>query len=170
MPLEEKLVRVLRLVAIFMVILLVFTLLLTGYLFLTASVTIAAFKAEGAQAADMRTEFERIKASVEEESFRGTLFNAQNIGEAEDYVFITYTLRISNQCLVPIDMIEVQVVPETTDVLQLGEDTLHSLGPKSEGDITATILAPKTSHAVRELIVTYYVWGISFTIRETYGG
>lgn len=162
--------RALRYIAIFMVILVVFTLLLTGYFFLTASVSITAFDAKGVQAADVPEEFQRIKTSVEEETFMGTLFGTKEIGEAEDYVLITYTLRVSNQCLVSIDMIEVQVVPDPADVLQLGDSAVHFLKAKTEGEVTATILAPKTSHAVRELIVTYYVWGVSFSIKETYGG
>lgn len=162
--------RALRYIAIFMVILVVFTLLLTGYFFLTASVSITAFDAKGVQAADVPEEFQRVKTSVEEETFMGTLFGPKEIGEAEDYVLITYTLRVSNQCLVSIDMIEVQVVPDPSDVLQLGDSAVHFLKAKTEGEVTATILAPKTSHAVRELIVTYYVWGVSFSIKETYGG
>jgi len=113
-------------------------------------------------------QFEGIKASVENETFRGTYFNNTPLGEAEKYALVTYTLRIGNDCLVPIDMIEVQVVPNPNDLLQLGDQAVYSLQPKSQGDITATILTLKESHSVRELLVSYYVWGISFTIQETY--
>ncbi|MEA5146468.1 MAG: hypothetical protein VB041_10585 [Candidatus Limiplasma sp.] len=67
-------------------------------------------------------------------------------------------------------MIEVQVVPNASDVLQIGDLSVRHLEAKSQGDVTATILTAKDSHTIRELIVTYYVWGISFSIRETYGG
>lgn len=162
--------RALKWIALFMMALVVVLLLVVGYFFATANVSIAAFKASGSQAAANPERFEALKASVEDETFYGTLFGTEKIGEAEDYVFLTYTLRIDNQCLVPIDMIEVQVVPEPTDVLQMGETAVHSLNPKSQGDVTATLLAAKETHGVRELIVTYYVWGVSFTINETYKG
>jgi hypothetical protein len=162
--------RSLKYIAIFMVILVVITLLLVGYFFTTASVSIAAYGATGRQCADSPEEFERIKASLAEETFIGTRFSNMPIGNAEEYALITYTLRLSNQCLVPIDMIEIQVVPLPTDVLQLGDGETHSLQAKTTGDFTATILVPKDSHSVRELIVTYYVWGVSFQLKATYDG
>lgn len=160
--------RMLKFIAIFMVIAVVVALLVVGYFFATANVSIAAFKAEGQDTVHNQQQFQDIKEAVESETFQGTIFRTGVIGEAEDYALITYTLRISNQCLVPIDMIEVQVIPEPTDVLQLGADAVHSLAPKTQGEVTATILAPRNTHTVRELVVTYYVWGISFTIKETY--
>ena len=35
------------------------------------------------------------------------------------------------------------------------------------GDVTATILTSKDMHAIREANITYYIWGIPFTIRTT---
>ncbi|MCL1855169.1 MAG: hypothetical protein FWF86_05495 [Clostridia bacterium] len=160
--------RALKYTAVLMVILLVLSLLLVGYFFMTANVSIVAFKAQGAQVAEAPELFGELKASVENRTFRGTYFSTEPLEEAEKYALITYTLRISNDCLVPIDMIEVQVVPNPVDVLQLGDQAVRSLPPKSQGDITATILTLKESHSVRELLVTYYVWGVSFTIQETY--
>lgn len=162
--------RLLKYIAIFLVILLVVTLVFVGYFFLTANVSIVAFKAQGVQASQAPEQFERIKAGLADKTFQGTVFGASTLGKAEDYALITYTIRLSNQCLVPIDMIEVQVVPEPTDIVQLGDFAVHSLGAKSQGDITATILVPKDSHTVRELVVTYYVWGVSFSLKEIYSG
>ena len=162
--------RVLKYVAIFMVILLLTALLLVGYFFATASVNIVAYGAKGTPCTELPEEFQRIKKSLEDETFIGTRFSYEALEEAEAYALITYTLRLSNQCLVPIDMIEIQVVPDPLDVLQIGEVQVHSLAPKTQGDFSATILVPKNSHSVRELIVTYYVWGVSFDIRATYSG
>ena len=162
--------RVLKSAMIVMIALVVLTLALVGYFFASAKVTIAAYNAGGGIATGNQALFDQIKAQVAKDAFIGTQFKKEPLGNAEDYAFITYTLRLSNQCLVPIDMIEVQVVPGTSDVLQIGDLAVHSLDAKTQGDITATILTAKDSHAIRELIVTYYVWGVSFTIRTTYGG
>ena len=62
------------------------------------------------------------------------------------------------------------MVPQSTDILQLGEQEVRSVGPKTEGELTASVLAPKDTHPVREIIVTYYVWGVSFHLKTTYGG
>ena len=163
-------VRALKYIAIFMTILVVVTLLLVGYFFATASVRIVAYGAQTKQCAEDQAEFDQIKAAVKDETFVGTRFSYEEMGEAQDYALITYTVRLSNQCLVPIDMIEIQVVPDPNDVLQLGNNKIHSLNAKTQGEFTATILTPKGSHTVRELLVTYYVWGVSFEIKETYLG
>lgn len=162
--------RILKYVMILMIALVVLSLALVGYFFATAKVSIVQYSASGTPATEQQTLFDELKTKIAQKSFQGTQFQTAELGEAADYAFITYTLRLSNQCLVPIDMVEVQVVPDPADVLQLGDLNVHSLDAKSQGDITATLLTSKNSHSIRELIVTYYVWGVSFTIRETYGG
>jgi hypothetical protein len=163
--------RILKVLMILMIVLVVAALGAVGYFFATAKVTVAAYKAEGVPAAQQAALFEQLKTQVAQNEFQGTLFiTGRTLGNAEDYAFITYTLRLSNQCLVPIDMVEVQVVPDDGDVLQTGDTAVHSLDAKSQGDITATLLTAVNSNSIRELIVTYYVWGVSFSIRQTYGG
>ena len=162
--------RILKSVMILMIALVVLALLLVGYFFLTARVTIAAYKAEGALATQRQELYDEVATQLRQDAFIGTRFSSTPLAAADQYAFITYTLRLSNQCLVPIDMVEVQVVPDPGDLLQIGDLEVHSLDAKSQGDITATILTTKESNSIRELIVTYYVWGVSFTIRETYGG
>lgn len=160
--------RVLKLFAIFMAVLLAVALLVVGYFFATAHVSIAAFGATTIPASQDVQRFEAIRTALHEDTFLGTVYAGGLLGEAPDYAFITYTLRINNQCLVPITMVEVQIVPDPSDVVQLFPDETLSLDPKAQGKITATILTKGGSHSARELIVTYYVWGTSFAISEVY--
>ena len=160
--------RGLKYVAIFMGILLVISLLLVWYFFTTASVSIVAYGAKGVPCAEDREAFEKIKTALNEETFIGTRFSFEPLGEAEEYALITYTVRLSNQCLVPIDMIEIQIVPDPTDVAQIGNMAVQSLPAKTQGEFTATVLVPAGSHSVRQIIVTYYVWGAGFDVRTTY--
>lgn len=162
--------RGLKIAAIASVSLLIVMALMVGYLFLTAEVRVTSVAVEGVSAADDPAAFEALKTSVVDETFQGTLYQKPlEWEEAGDYVYLNYTLRLRNDCLVPIDMIEVQVVPQATDILQIGDFTVKSLDPKSEGDLSVRILVPKDTHSVRELIVTYYVWGVSFNLKTTYG-
>ena len=160
--------RGLKFFAVLIVLLVIIAFLLVGYFFATASVSITAFGATGKQCADHVEEFNSIKAALEDETFIGTRFSFEPLKEAQDYALITYSVRLSNQCLVPIDMIEIQVVPDPTDILQLGQTKVYSLQPKSEGEFSATVMVPRESHSVRQLIVTYYVWGVSFDVKATY--
>lgn len=159
----------LKIGAIASVSILIVMMLLVGYLFLTAEVRVVDITAQGFSASDDTSAFDALKKSVEEGTFQGTLFHKPSQwNRAEDYIYLTYTLRIRNDCLVPIDMLEVQVVPQSSDVLQLADFSIHSLDLKSEGDLTVRVLAPRDTNPVRELIVTYYLWGVSGSLKTTY--
>lgn len=160
----------LKFIAIATFSLLLVVCILVGYLFMTAEVLIVDVTAHGIPAQNDSEAFENLKRSVEEETFYGTLYQKPlEWQDASEYVYLTYELTIRNNCLVPIDMLEVQVVPQTTDILQLADLKVKSLDLKSEGTMTVQILAPKDTHPVRELIVTYYLWGVSGSIRTIYG-
>ena len=160
----------LKYIAIAFVSMLLVMVLLVGYLFLTAKVEVVSISAQGISAANDPARFEAIKSSVEQDTFIGTLYQKPTVWEdASEYVYLTYTLRVRNNCLVPLDMLEVQVVPQSADILQIGDLTVKSLDLKSEGDLTVQILAPKDTHPVREMIVTYYLWGVSGNVKTVYG-
>lgn len=141
---------------------------LVGYLFMTAEVQVIDIQAQGIAVAP--AELDQIKQSIEQETFYGTLFQKPlEWKDASEYVNLTYTLRIRNNCLVPIDMIEVQVIPQSDDILQKADLRVKSLDLKSEGEVQVQILAPRNAHPIREMIVTYYLWGVSGNLRTIYG-
>ncbi len=141
---------------------------LVGYLFMTAEVQVVDIQAQGI-AVDP-AELEQIRQSIEQETFYGTLFQKPlEWKDTSEYINLTYTLRIRNNCLVPIDMIEVQVIPQSDDILQKADLKVKSLDLKSEGEIQVQILAPKNTHPIREMIVTYYLWGVSGHLKTVYG-
>ena len=161
--------RGLKFAAIAAFSLLLVMVLLVGYLFLTAEVQVIDISAQGIPAGNDPSAFETLKASIDQQTFYGALYQKPlEWKDASEYVYLTYTLRIRNKCLVPIDMIEVQVVPQAGDILQIADLQVKSLDLKSEGDLKVQILAPKDTHPVRELIVTYYLWGVSGSIKTVY--
>ena len=160
----------LKIAAIASFSLLLVTVLLVGYLFLTAEVQVVNISAQGIPCANDPVAFEKLKTSVEEGTFQGTLFQKPlEWKDPSEYVYLTYTIRLRNNCLVPIDMVEAQVVPQSTDILQIGNLEVRSLDLKSEGELLVQVLAPKDTHAVRELIVTYYLWGVSGRLETIFG-
>lgn len=162
--------RGLKLAAIAAFSVLVVMLIMVGYLFMTSEVRVESVTAQGIPAGNDPEAFAELIKAVDEATFQGTVFQKpQEWKEASEYVYLTYTIRLQNDCLVPIDMIEAQVVPQSTDLLQIGDTTVRALTPKTAGEFQVQVLAPKDTHAVRDLIITYYVWGVSFTLRTTYG-
>jgi hypothetical protein len=159
----------LKYLMLFMIALVIVVVVIVGYFFFTAKVTVADCESTGRSAITQPDLFQQVKEYVALGAFPGVIFSDVGIGDAADYAFITYTLELSNQCLVPIDMIEIQIVPQDGDILQLGDFAVHSLQPKTNGSVTATILTRRDSNAVREVLITYYVWGVSFSIKTTCG-
>ena len=92
----------------------------------------------------------------------------QELSGAEDYVFYTYTFRLENNTTLPAEMTEVQITPMSGDILQIGSDQVLTLPAHTIGDVTAHH-PDEQGHARQsgEANITYYIWGIPFTIRTT---
>ena len=145
--------------AIVSVVLLLIALLGVGAMYMTSNVTVIA---------QDYALFTDLSAQVRAGAVVGTSFVApQELSSAEDYVFYTYTFRLENNTTLPAEMIEVQITPMSGDILQIGSDQVLTLPAHTIGDVTATILTSKDMHAIREANITYYIWGIPFTIRTT---
>ena len=147
--------------AIVSVVLLLIALLGVGAMYMTSNVTVIAQGVTALEAYRNYDLFTDLSAQVRAGAVVGTSFVApQELSSAEDYVFYTYTFRLA-------EMIEVQITPMSGDILQIGSDQVLTLPAHTIGDVTATILTSKDMHAIREANITYYIWGIPFTIRTT---
>ncbi len=157
--------KALKIAAIVAVAMLVVMLLMLVYLYMSAEVTVSVIRTETISAQDTDL-FNQHKTALNEETFIGTIYQKPaNWRPVSDYAYTTYTVHVKNGCLVPLEMIEVQVVPQPADVAQIGTVQNVTLRAKSEGDLTATILTAENGARAREVIVTYYVWGVSFQLR-----
>ena len=151
--------------AIVSVVLLLIALLGVGAMYMTSNVTVIAQGVTALEAYRNYDLFTDLSAQVRAGAVVGTSFVApQELSNAEDYVFYTYTFRLET---LPAEMIEVQITPMSGDILQIGSDQVLALPAHTIGDVTATILTSKDMHAIREANITYYIWGIPFTIRTT---
>lgn len=154
--------------AIVSVVLLLIALLGVGAMYMTSNVTVIAQGVTALEAYRDYDLFTDLSAQVRAGAVVGTSFvNPQELSGAEDYVFYTYTFRLENNTTLPAEMIEVQITPMSGDILQIGSDQVLALPAHTIGDVTATILTGKDMHAIREANITYYIWGIPFTIRTT---
>ena len=156
-------------VAIVMVLVLVLALVGVGWLYFTANVSVDAVGVIAVEASTQSDYFDSLKDQLNAGHLSGTVFSTDALGNAADYQFYTYTVRLSNNSAITADMVEMQVTPMAGDVLQVGDTTPKALNAHTTGDIQATILTPLGMHSVRELTVTYYVWGIPFSIKTAYG-
>ena len=140
-----------------------------GYLYMTTNLVVEATGLTPHTALEQQATFDDLKTRMALNAVQGTVFAQEPLGAASDYTFYTYTLRLRNDCFLDLDMIEIQIVPAEGDVLQLGDLQPKGLPARTTGDISATILTQNGTHSVREIIITYYVWGVPHTLKTTYG-
>ena len=157
-----------RIAAILLIIVCLAAAGFTGYLYLTAQVTVSDIDCIAADAADQEEAFDLLKAQTEAGIFTGTPFDLGEIGDAQDYQFFTYTVQLRNGTFIQAEMAEFQITPMNGDVLQLEETQSKHISARSFGTIQGTILTKKGMHNVREINISYYLWGLPFALRTTY--
>ena len=155
----------------FLAVLLVLALLLSGcgvvWLYLDATVTVDATGAAVVEASAQPALFQQLQQQMRNQAVVGTTFRQTELGSADDYQFTVYTVRLKNNCFITADMVEVQVSPMEGDILQIGQSAALALSARSTGDIQTTVLSTLGTHTIRELTVTYYLWGLPFTVKTT---
>ncbi len=150
------------------VLILIVTLVGVGYLYMTANIVVEAVGVIATDAASQPELFRDLQEQVRLGAVVGTPYvGAQELSGPENYQFFTYTVRMRNNCAVPADMVELQVTPMSGDVLQIGSFADVKLPAGQTVDVSATILTAVNMHAIREVNITYYIWGVPFTMKTT---
>ncbi len=156
--------------AILLILLCIACLAGAGWLYLTAGVTVEGYGCIAYEAGQLPEVFDTLKAQYAADAFTGTAFDRTVPGDPADYQFYEYRIRLQNSSFLKAEVIEIQVTPMTGDVAQLSVPEEQHLSPRSSGDFTATILTSRNMHNVRELTVSYYLWGLPFSTKVTYSG
>ncbi len=138
-----------------------------AWLYLEATVTVEATGTAVVEASVQPELFQTLSRQMRNGAVIGTTYRQTALDQPSDYQFTVYTVRLKNNCFLTADMIEVQVSPLQGDVLQIGHDTAFALKPRSTGDIQTTVLSDTGTPTMREVTVTYYMWGLPFTLKTT---
>jgi len=157
-----------RPIAIILAVIAVCLTALTGYLYLITNMEVVGVGCVATDPVNDTETFESLKAQVTTGTFTGTPFHTDEIGDAGGYQYYTYTVRLKNRTFIDAQAVELQVTPMSDDVLQLPDESEHTLRSQATGDLSATILTTREAHNIRELTVTYYLWGLPFSTRLTY--
>ena len=154
--------------AMITVLILIATLVGVSYLYMNSNVYV---EATGVIATDAVSQYELYDALREQlrlGAVAGTPYvTAQELNGPENYKFLTYTVRLRNNTTVSADMVELQVTPMAGDVLQIGVYEDVKLPAGRSVDATATILTDVNMHPIREVTITYYIWGVPFSMKTT---
>lgn len=157
-----------KIIAILSAVVLLVTLVGVGSLYMTANIYVEAAGVTTMQASARQEIFDSLSDQMWLNAVVGTPFTSNTIlGPVEDYQFCTYTVRLRNDCRIPAEMVEVQISPMAGDVLQVGGSPAITVQPGESVDVLAVLLTDADMHAIREVVITYYMWGIPFTMKTT---
>lgn len=120
-------------------------------------------------AADVSETLESVKTQVAEGSFTGRVYGDVSGLEAQDCAFETYTVRVKNNGIFPVEWIALSIQAVSTDdgadIAELGDTHAYVLAAGAEGDISATMLTTMPEGAAeRQLHVSGYVFGQKFEV------
>lgn len=119
-------------------------------------------------AAQRHEDFAALQKGIENETVTGALFQNEVPMDAQDYSFYVYTLRLKNNCLVPAEMVEMQLSGTESDILCYDEDARVTIAPGESRDVWCVLLTRGAPSPVREITITYYLWGNAQTVKYTY--
>ena len=68
-------------------------------------------------AANALEQFEALRTQMDNDSLTGRVYRKEALGNPEDYVFVTYTVRVKNIGLIPAEWIELVITPGEGDIL-----------------------------------------------------
>ena len=155
--------------AIFLIVLVLAAVIGVGWLYLNARIDIrfdSCIANDGYTQAEV---FNNVKTKLKNDTFIGTRFTNEELGTADQYQFLTYTIHVNNHSFLKAEVIEIRITPMQGDVLQIGEETPHDLPSGRQADLSATILSDRNMHSVREATGTWYFWGLPFSEKLTLG-
>lgn len=122
-------------------------------------------------------EFERVKGAVNNRSLIGTAFTAELPGEPSEYRFVIYTVEVRNKGLLPAKMASLEISPADGDAAsytdfsskgKIPDITIPAGGSAVLRRVLVTTVGSKQG-TVRDLFISYHIWGHPFTVKVTYG-
>ncbi len=138
-----------------------------GYLYFNSNMTVSFVECIATDPSAQLDYYLEMKDRIEKNTFVGTLFTDTVPEGPEKYVFYTWTVKLDNQTSLSAKIAEIQIVPMSGDVLQIGAEGERNIPARESATLSATVLTSRQMHNVREAIVTWYFWGLPFSSRIT---
>ena len=139
-----------------------------GYALFHTNLQVVAKGMQVIPAQDRPGDFEQLRQAAAQRSLLGTVLTAGELGEAQDYTYYVYSLRLKNSGLVPAEMVELQISPIAQDALFYGAAEEIVIPPGETRDVWCVLLTRGAPHPVRDMYITYYLWGHPQEVKFTY--
>lgn len=121
-----------------------------------AAVTVQSEPAESCQTQDLA----RIRRAVLNRSLLGFVYHEEPLAEEEELFFVTFSVKLRNDGLLPAEMVELSLTPFARDVCAYPASQKEVvIAPGEEKTVTLILLTARKEEGARDLFVTCYEWG-----------
>ena len=151
-------------IAKFLTLVTVIVLLACGYVIWASELSVSSAGAVVESAADRADAFESIRQMSEVGSADVIMFKESVEGDASQYSFVTYTLRVRNLNLLDAEWLQLEISPADGDVFML-KSTVDDVAALNEQLVSVVIMTDRmTNNYTRSAMLTYYVYGHAVSI------
>ena len=135
-----------------------------GYIYWAAEINVVPGGGLVESAADRTSAFESIRQSTELGSPDLIMFEDAITAGPDQYVFVTYTLRLRNRNILPAEWLQIDLIPQAGDVLMV-KATVEDIPGFSEQLVSVVLLTDRTTASyARSATLSYYVYGHEFSV------
>ena len=137
------------------------------YIYLNTNLEVVSVSVNSIEARNISDKFIADREDLTNGIKTGRVFTNE-LNNGNDYYYIEYTMQLENNLLVDAESLELQVVPKNGDVYQSLSNVLPIIKRNEKAELKANLLSKKTAMGIREFVVSYYVWGIPFSLNYTF--
>ena len=143
-----------------LIVVTVVALLLAGYVVWASNAQVSAEGYRVEAAADRADAFDGVLNALSSGAESITAFSSAGIGGADQYVFVTYTIRVRNADLVPLEWIELTIENQAGDVLMV-KPTVQDIPALNQSVLSYTLMVERAAAPSYERAATlsYYIYG-----------
>lgn len=140
------------------------------YLVQASEISVAPAGALVESAADRQSAFDSLTQSAAVGSPDLVLYNTDIAADPSEYIFVTYTVKISNRNLLAAEWLQISLEPQSGDVLMI-KPAIEDISPLSSADVTLVLMTSRSNSTsyTRNASLTYYVYGHEYTVPLTLG-
>ena len=135
-----------------------------GYIYWAAELKVTPGRGLVESAADRSAAFESIRQSSEFGSGDLIMFQPAIEYGPDQYVFVTYTLRMRNMNISPAEWLQIDIQPQAGDVLMV-KAVVEDVPAFNEQLISVVLLTDRTAASyARAATLSYYVYGHEYSV------
>jgi hypothetical protein len=152
----------------FLAVVTVLAVLFAGYVVWASDATVSYEGYQVESALDRSDAFNGVVSAARSGDDSVVIYDISNIGSTEQYEFVTYTLKIANRDILPLEWIDIQLNNQSGDVLMV-KPTISDVPALNQALVSFSLLVDRNviSSYQCTATLTYYIYGHLKTVELT---